>query len=72
MTRLLLVQAFTLPETSRHYLRPADGSKEAQLMNYADLAPLLLMSRGICIRGRRRRRATRIAGLDPAIAIGCC
>jgi Asp/Glu/hydantoin racemase len=41
MTRLLLVQAFTLPETSRHYLRPADGSKEAQLMNYADLAPLL-------------------------------
>ena len=25
MTRLLLVQAFTLPETSRHYLRPANG-----------------------------------------------
>ena len=41
MTRLLLVQAFTLPETSRHYLRPADGGKEAQLMNYADVAPLL-------------------------------
>ena len=41
MTRLLLVQAFTLPETSRHYLRPANGSKEAQLMNYPDLAPLL-------------------------------
>ena len=39
--RLLLVQAFTLAETSRHYLRPADGSKEAQLMNNADVAPVL-------------------------------
>ena len=39
--QLLLVQAFTLPETSRHYLRPAGGSKEAQLMNYPDVAHLL-------------------------------
>ena len=39
--RLLLVQAFSLPETSRHYLRPASGSKESQLMNYPDIAPLL-------------------------------
>jgi hypothetical protein len=41
MTRLLLVQAFTLPDSSQHYLRPADGAKEAQLMNYAGVAPLL-------------------------------
>ncbi len=41
MLRLLLIQAFTLPETSRHYLRPASGGKEAQLMNYPDIAPLL-------------------------------
>jgi allantoin racemase len=39
--RLLLVQAFALPDTSRHYLRPADGSKEAQLMNCPDIAHLL-------------------------------
>jgi Asp/Glu/hydantoin racemase len=39
--RLLLVQPFTLAETSRHYLRPPDGSKEAQLMNYPDVAPVL-------------------------------
>jgi allantoin racemase len=39
--RLLLIQAFTLPETSRHYLRPSGGSKEALLMNYADVAPSL-------------------------------
>ena len=39
--RLQLVQAFSLPETSRHYLQPSDGSKEAQLMNYPDIAPLL-------------------------------
>jgi allantoin racemase len=40
-TRLLLVQAFTLPETSRHYLRPTGGSKDAQLTNYPDVAHLL-------------------------------
>jgi Asp/Glu/hydantoin racemase len=39
--RLLLVQAFTLAETSPHYLRASDGTKEAQLMNYADVAPAL-------------------------------
>jgi Asp/Glu/hydantoin racemase len=37
----LLIQAFTLAETSRHYLRPADGSKQALLMNHADFASLL-------------------------------
>jgi Asp/Glu/hydantoin racemase len=41
MTRLLLVQAFSLPDTSPHYLRPTGGDKEAQLMNYPDVAPLL-------------------------------
>lgn len=39
--RLLLMQAFTLAENSRHYLRPTDASKEAQLMNYGDFAPIL-------------------------------
>jgi Asp/Glu/hydantoin racemase len=39
--RLLLVQAFTLSASSRHYLRPQDSSKEAQLMNYPDVAPIL-------------------------------
>jgi Asp/Glu/hydantoin racemase len=41
MTRLLLVQAFTLPETSRHTRPPTDRSKEALLMNHADVAHLL-------------------------------
>lgn len=39
--RLLLVQAFTLAETSPHFLRPQGGGKEAQLMNHAIVAPLL-------------------------------
>lgn len=39
--RLLLVQAYTLPEGSRHDRRPRSGPKEAQLMNYADVAPFL-------------------------------
>ena len=39
MTRLLLVQAFTLPEAS--LLAPGQRLEEAQLMNYPDLAPLL-------------------------------
>lgn len=39
--RLLLVQAFTLAESSPHYLRPSGGGKEAQLMNYPDVAPSL-------------------------------
>jgi allantoin racemase len=39
--RLLLIQPFTLAESSPHYLRPADCSKEALLMNYGDFAPIL-------------------------------
>jgi allantoin racemase len=39
--RLLLMQPYTLPETSRYYQRPAGESKEALLMNYADVAHLL-------------------------------
>ena len=39
--RLLLVQAFTLPETSRHTRPPTDRSKQALLMNHADVAHLL-------------------------------
>ena len=39
--RLLLVQAFSFPQGTRHNMRPADGRQEAQLMNYADLAHLL-------------------------------
>ena len=39
--RLLLIQAFTLAENSRHYLPPTDHSKEAQLMNYEDFAQIL-------------------------------
>jgi Asp/Glu/hydantoin racemase len=39
--RLLLVQAFSFPEGAQHYLRPADGRQEAQLMNHDDVAPLL-------------------------------
>ena len=39
--RLLLIQAFTLPETSRHTRPPTDRSKQALLMNHADVAHLL-------------------------------
>jgi len=41
MPRLLLIQAFTLSDTSRHTRPPTDRSKEALLMNHADVAPLL-------------------------------
>jgi allantoin racemase len=39
--RLLLLQAFSLPPTSKYTLRPMSGPKETLLMNYADVAPLL-------------------------------
>ena len=39
--RLLLVQAFTLAETSPPLSAASDGSKDAQLMNSPDLAPIL-------------------------------
>jgi allantoin racemase len=40
-TRLLLVQAFSFPEGTQHYLRSADTRNESQLMNHDDVAPLL-------------------------------
>ncbi|HEX6441687.1 MAG TPA: aspartate/glutamate racemase family protein [Stellaceae bacterium] len=39
--RFLLVQAFSLPETSAYQLRPFQGAKEERLMNYPEVAPLL-------------------------------
>jgi allantoin racemase len=39
--RLLLIQAFTLAESSIYYVPPTDRSKEAQLMNYEDFASTL-------------------------------
>ena len=39
--RLLLVQAFSFPEGTRHYLRPADTRQEQQLMNHDEVSPLL-------------------------------
>jgi allantoin racemase len=39
--RLLLLQAFSIPPTSKYTLRPSTGPKEARLMNYPDFAPLL-------------------------------
>ncbi len=39
--RLLLIQAFSLPDNSRYALRRMDGPKESMLMNYDDVAPLL-------------------------------
>jgi Asp/Glu/hydantoin racemase len=39
--RLLLVQPYSFPETSRLYQAPADTSRESLLLNYAAVAPLL-------------------------------
>ena len=39
--RFLLIQAFSLPPTSKYQLRPMQGSRETQLMNYGDFANLL-------------------------------
>ena len=39
--RLLLIQPYTLPESSPHFRRPADESKAGRLMNYPDIAPFL-------------------------------
>jgi len=39
--RFLLVQAFSLPESSAYQLRPFHGDKQERLMNYRDIAPLL-------------------------------
>lgn len=39
--RLVLLQAFSIPPTSKYTLRPSTGPKEARLMNHADFAPLL-------------------------------
>ncbi len=39
--RFLLIQAFSLPPTSKYQLRPMQGPKETQLMNYPDFAHLL-------------------------------
>jgi allantoin racemase len=39
--RFLLVQAFSLPESSAYQLRPFRGPKEERLMNYPEVAPLL-------------------------------
>jgi allantoin racemase len=39
--RFLLVQAFSLPESSAYQLRPFHGAKQERLMNYRDIAPLL-------------------------------
>jgi Asp/Glu/hydantoin racemase len=40
-TRLLLIQAFSLPETARYHVRRFSGPKEEVLMNYRHLAHLL-------------------------------
>jgi allantoin racemase len=40
-TRLLLIHAFSLPDSARYRLRPFGGAKEAMLMNYASVAHLL-------------------------------
>jgi len=39
--RFLLIQAFILPASSKYQLRPMHGSKESQLMNYADFSHVL-------------------------------
>lgn len=39
--RLLLIHAFSLPDTARYRVRPFQGAKEQMLMNYASLAHLL-------------------------------
>lgn len=39
--RLLLVHAFSLPDSARYYVRPFHGAKEDMLMNYGSLAHLL-------------------------------
>ncbi len=39
--RFLLIQAFSLQQTSKYQLRPMEGSKETKLMNYMDFAHLL-------------------------------
>ena len=39
--RFLLIQAFHLPQTSRHLHRPVEGPKETRLMNYDNIKPLL-------------------------------
>jgi Asp/Glu/hydantoin racemase len=39
--RFRLIQAFSLPDNSRYSLRPMQGPKESQLMNYGDIAHLL-------------------------------
>ncbi len=36
-----MIQAFSLPPTAKYQLRPMEGTKETQLMNYGDLAHLL-------------------------------
>lgn len=40
-TRLLLIHAFSLPDSARYQLRPFGGAKEAMLMNHASIAHLL-------------------------------
>src|SRR3990170_1995884 len=39
--RFLLIQAFHLPPTSRYLHRTFEGPKEARLMNYDNIRPLL-------------------------------
>ncbi len=39
--RFFLIQAFHLPESSPYLHRPVKGAKEARLMNYDRVAPLL-------------------------------
>jgi Asp/Glu/hydantoin racemase len=39
--RFLLIQAFHLPETSPYLHRPVQGAKEARLMNFESVQPLL-------------------------------
>ncbi|HZQ63573.1 MAG TPA: aspartate/glutamate racemase family protein [Casimicrobiaceae bacterium] len=39
--RFVLIQAFNLPDNARYALRRMQGSKEAMMMNYEDIAPVL-------------------------------
>jgi allantoin racemase len=39
--RFLLIQAFHLPKESQYLHRPVEGAKEARLMNFENVAPLL-------------------------------
>ena len=39
--RLLLIQPFQLPHSSRYGLRPTDGTKETRMVNYNEVKHLL-------------------------------